>query len=299
MNLVGIGDNCVDRYTHLGMMFPGGNALNVAVFARRSGAEAAYVGALGDDAGGRCIREALEAEGIGTEQLRVVPGLTAYTIVEVVDGERVFGKQEMGVSIFVPSSADYDYVAGYDLAHTGDLSGMEPHVGALAARTRVSFDFGTHRAPAYAGPLLGELFAAEFSASDLGDDQVEDLMRWAHRQGPAFVLATRGARGALLFDGHRTYRQPAVPTRLVDTLGAGDAFIARTLVGLVAGEPIPETLQAAAELSARTCAQLGAFGHGMRDAGAPDVTSSPSVPASPGHGQGPRHPTSGTDPTTT
>ena len=287
MRLVGIGDNCVDRYPQLGMMFPGGNTLNVAVFARRSGATAGYVGVLADDAAGRCVRDALRAEQVDTQRLRVVPGLTAYATVEVVDGERVFGPHEEGVSLFVPSGADYDYVAGFDLAHTGDCSGMEAHVGALAARCKVSFDFGVHLEPAYAQPLLGDVFVAEFSASGLDEDQVGDLVRWASRQGPTFVLATRGAGGALLFDGRRTYRQPALATRVVDTLGAGDAFIARTLVGLVGGEPIPETLHAAAELAARTCSDVGAFDRGVPIGGAASTPVGPPVRASPHHGDGP------------
>jgi fructoselysine 6-kinase len=262
MKLVGIGDNCVDCYVDTGVMYPGGNALNVAVFARRSGAEAGYVGVVGDDPPGRCISQALQAEGVDTQRLRVVAGPTAYATVEVVDGERVFGPNDLGVSIFTPTGDDHRYLAGFDLIHTGDSSGLEQHVAKLATRGRVSFDFGIHRAPAYVEPLLPHLFVAEFSASDLGDDQVEDLVRWAHRQGPRFVLVTRGASGALLSDGRRRYRQPAVATTVVDTLGAGDAFIAGTLLGLVNGRPLADTLVDAAELAARACAELGAFGHG-------------------------------------
>ena len=41
MRLAGVGDNVVDRYRDLGLMFPGGQALNVAVHARRIGIESA------------------------------------------------------------------------------------------------------------------------------------------------------------------------------------------------------------------------------------------------------------------
>jgi fructoselysine 6-kinase len=282
MQLVGIGDNCVDCYVNTGMMYPGGNALNVAVFARRTGAEAGYVGVVGDDPPGRCISQALQAEDVDTQRLRVVAGPTAYATVDVVDGERVFGPNDLGVSIFTPTDDDHRYLAGFDLIHTGDCSGLEEHVGALAAQGRVSFDFGIHREPAYVEPLLPHLFVAEFSASDLGDDQVEKLIRWAHRQGPQFVLVTRGANGALLSDGRGRYRQPAVATTVVDTLGAGDAFIAGTLVGILSGNPLPETLRAAAELAAHACAEVGAFGHGEPiSAGIPVTTPGRSWAAPP------------------
>jgi fructoselysine 6-kinase len=282
MKLVGIGDNCVDCYAHTGMMYPGGNTVNVAVFARRSGAEAGYVGVVGDDPPGRCIGRALQAEGVDTRRLRTVAGPTAYATVDVVDGERVFGPNDLGVSVFTPTHDDHRYLAEFDLIHTGDCSFLEEHVAALADHGRVSFDFGIHREPAYVEALLPHLFAAEFSASDLGDDQVEDLVRWAHRRGPAYVLVTRGAGGALLSDGRRTYRQPAVTTTVVDTLGAGDAFIAGTLVGLVRGRPFPETLAAAAVLAARACAEVGAFGHGEPiSAGIPVGSSGRSAAAPP------------------
>jgi fructoselysine 6-kinase len=286
MQLVGIGDNCVDCYVNTGMMYPGGNALNVAVFARRTGAEAGYVGVVGDDPPGRCISQALQAEDVDTQRLRVVAGPTAYATVDVVDGERVFGPNDLGVSIFTPTDDDHRYLAGFDLIHTGDCSGLEEHVGALAAHGRVSFDFGINREPAYLEPLLPHLLVAEFSASDLADDEVDDLVRLAHRQGPRFVLVTRGARGALLSDGRRAHRQPAVTTTVVDTLGAGDAFTAATLVGLASGKPLPEILHAAALLAARACAEEGAFGYGAPiSAGIPitrpDPASATALPAQP------------------
>jgi fructoselysine 6-kinase len=282
MKLVGIGDNCVDCYAHTGMMYPGGNALNVAVFARRAGAHAGYVGVIGDDPPGRCISRALHAEGVDTQHLRVAVGPTAYATVTVVEGERVFGPHDVGVSVFAPTADDHRYLAGFDLIHTGDCSLLEEHVAGLAGQGRVSFDFGIHREPAYVEPLLPHLFVAEFSASGVGDDQVEDLVSWAHGHGPPFVLVTRGADGALLSDGRRIYRQPAVTTRVVDTLGAGDAFIAGTLVGLVSGRPLPETLRAAAVLAGRACAEVGAFGHGEPiSAGIPIATAGGSTAGPP------------------
>ena len=35
MKVIGLGDNVVDKYEHLRLMFPGGNALNFAVFAKK------------------------------------------------------------------------------------------------------------------------------------------------------------------------------------------------------------------------------------------------------------------------
>ena len=54
-----VGDNCIDYYDETGQAFPGGNPVNVAVYVRRLGGEASYVGAAGTDAYGALLVQAL------------------------------------------------------------------------------------------------------------------------------------------------------------------------------------------------------------------------------------------------
>ena len=49
LKVLGIGDNVCDKYLHTAVIYPGGNALNIAVFARELGHESAYLGTFGDD----------------------------------------------------------------------------------------------------------------------------------------------------------------------------------------------------------------------------------------------------------
>ena len=49
MKLIALGDNVIDYYHNTKECFPGGNAVNVAVHAARLGAQAEYLGSLGDD----------------------------------------------------------------------------------------------------------------------------------------------------------------------------------------------------------------------------------------------------------
>jgi fructoselysine 6-kinase len=281
MDLVAVGDNVVDCYPQLGLMFPGGNALNVAVQARRSGLRTAYLGAVGDDRAGQVVRSALKSEGVNAPRLRVVPGRTASAAVELVDGDRVFHGSDKGVAFFTPDPADLEYVGRFTLAHTSYCSGLEEHLPSLAARCRISYDFSDRYDPDYAEPLLADSYVATFSGSALDDEQIHHLIGWAHSRGPRYVVVTMGNRGALLSDGGNRHHQPSVTTAVVDTLGAGDAFLARTLVGLLRGEPHRQTLAAAAALAADTCAHHGAFG---RASALPDdlplaVTVSPlSIP---------------------
>ncbi|HEX8940452.1 MAG TPA: PfkB family carbohydrate kinase [Candidatus Limnocylindrales bacterium] len=263
MRLLGVGDNVVDRYRDLGRMFPGGNALNVAVAARRAGIEAAYIGALGTDRAGETVLGALRAEGLELDRLRVVDGPNAWAEVTLVEGDRVFVGSHVGVSRFRLDETDLAYAASFDLIHTGDCSMVEDQVADLAARAPVSFDFSIHREPGYTEALLPHLEIACFSASDLDEEAALDLLAAAVARGPRLALATRGTAPALLFDGRRTWRQAAVPVQVVDTLGAGDSFIGCLLAGLVTGQDPAVALEAAADAAARTCADYGAFGHGV------------------------------------
>jgi fructoselysine 6-kinase len=257
------GDNVVDCYPRLDSMFPGGNCLNVAVFARRLGHATAYVGAVAEDAAGRTIRHALQAEGVATERLRVLPqGRSAYCMIGLDHGERLFLDHDPGVSRFAPDADDLAYVAAFDAVHVGQSSGLDDHLGQLAARARLSFDFSTKRTHPRRDEILARCFLATFSAGELADAGVRALADHALARGAAWVLLTRGRRGAVLAGGGATFEVAAAPCRVVDTLGAGDAFTALTLGALLDGQEPPEAfLPRAAALAARTCEHFGAIGH--------------------------------------
>ena len=59
MKVIGIGDNVVDDYAHIRTMFPGGNALNVSVYASMLGCESAYLGDFGSAAAAELVQQAL------------------------------------------------------------------------------------------------------------------------------------------------------------------------------------------------------------------------------------------------
>ena len=262
-DIVAIGDNISDCYVELGLMFPGGNAVNVAVAVARSGRSAAYVGAVGDDARGHLLRESLQAEGVDVERLVVRPGVTAYTYVSLVDGDRAFTTVERGVALLHPTPEDLAYASRSLLAHTTYCSGLEEAVPLLGRATKLSFDFDTHLADDYAAQLVPHVWVAEFSASALDVAECESLLRWAHSHGPPYVLATRADKGAMMFDGETITVVPAQPDDPVDTLGAGDAFIGRALHGLLAGEPPDAIVAASTMAAAQACQSLGGFGHGV------------------------------------
>lgn len=91
------GDNCVDYYDNTGESFPGGNPVNVSVYVKRLGGQSAYLGAVGTDDFGKQMCAALQEKGVDVSHVQILPGKTAFTHVERINGERVFGDYDEGV----------------------------------------------------------------------------------------------------------------------------------------------------------------------------------------------------------
>jgi fructoselysine 6-kinase len=265
VRVIGVGDNTVDRYLDLGMMYPGGNAVNVAVLAHRYGHPASYLGWLGDDAHGHLILGALRAEGVDTSHCRMVQGSNAYNDVSLVDGDRVFGAYDHGVGAAIALAAeDLHFISQHDVTHTSIYSHIERDLERLGRASQyLSFDVSDRRDRNYLSGILPWVNLALVSYPGRSGSETEDFMRWMLAQGPDLVLATQGKEGAMVCDGRKVHRQGTVETDVVDTLGAGDAFAARFLVEYLGGAPIPVAMEAAAASAAETCAHHGAFGHGV------------------------------------
>ena len=278
MHLACVGDNVVDVYPSLGLMFPGGNAVNVAVAAHRAGVDASYLGALGSDAAGRTVLMSLHQEGISLERLRVLEGPNAYCTINLVDGDRRFGASDVGVSRLVLDDDDLTFLATSDLVHTGDTSMIDGQVRDIAERVPVSFDFA-EQPEEYWIRLIDCVLIATFSATHLSDDDAGNFARRIFDFGPRIVIVTLGERGALAFDGETMHvaRSSVSP---VDTLGAGDSLIGTFLAGFLRGIGIGEALERGSVSAAATCLHNGAFGAGFPIEGVSTVapgTSSPSV----------------------
>ncbi len=264
--LVGIGDNVVDHYLDQGLYYPGGNALNVAVLARRFGlAETAYIGIIGDDEEGAHVRAAILAEGLSDAGLRVAHGETGKAKVTLQDGDRVFvGSNKGGLRKRLTlrlDEADLALIARLGHVHSSCFSYLEHELPRIAAAARLSFDFSTGRDEGYFAAVCPHVTTCFLSGSDLDDEAARGLIARLHALGPAQVCITQGERGALFSDGARIVRQGIVPATVVDTMGAGDAFIAGWLAATIAGAPATEALPHAAAAAAKACAWRGAFGH--------------------------------------
>ncbi|MFB3901995.1 MAG: PfkB family carbohydrate kinase [Acidobacteriota bacterium] len=273
--MIGVyGDNCIDRYVRpLPTEFIGGNAVNVAVHLARLGAQVGYFGVLGNDFEGRTIRRVLSACGVCCSNLEIREGPTAVTWIEVRDGERIVLDDDVGVqcplflseqSRQVLAACSHVHCTAFTSWHI-DWSAACPRIvdeiQYLAARGKfVSVDFSELTQPGLArilGPNLSLAFVSR--GSSCTTSELEQTFRFFHDCGIPRVVVTLGARGAAYRGPDVQMEAPAAPIKPVDTLGAGDAFIAGWLFGAAQGWDTRTTLRQATTEAAQTCLYQGAW----------------------------------------
>ncbi|MFD9504240.1 carbohydrate kinase [Streptomyces sp. NPDC060035] len=226
----------------------GGSPANVAYGLARLGRSTTFLTQLGQDANGRLIGDHLASAGVRVRTDRS-SAPTPSAAVTLDDTGRATYTFEITWSLapMAPERPPHH-------VHTGSIAAvMEPGaatvlaaVESLRAAATVSYD------PNVRPELMGDHAEAvgkvercvalsdvvKASDEDLawlypGETPEEAAERWL-RSGPAVVLVTRGADGALAVLPGATVSIDAVPVRVVDTVGAGDAFMSGTLHALAA-----------------------------------------------------------------
>ena len=131
-------------------------------------------------------------------------------------------------------------------------------------RFDISFDFSTKYDDAYLELVCPYVQYAIFSGGDLTEAECEALMVKVHMAGTPNVIVTRGSKGSLFSDSQQVYVHGIVDTEVVDTLGAGDTFVAVFLKEYVQHSNAQEAMEKGAAAAAETCRRFGAFGHGKK-----------------------------------
>ncbi|UQZ81202.1 Fructosamine kinase FrlD [Paenibacillus konkukensis] len=266
MKMIAIGDNVVDCYLDQQLYYPGGNAVNVAVHCKRNGfEECAYIGIFGNDKKADHIRRTLELEQVTYELSRQVFARSGAPGVQLVEGNRVFvaGPKDTAQHIVRLRLMPYDleYIATFDVCHTSCYSNIEGELGSISKHCDISFDFSTNYSTEYLQAVCPHIRYAFFSGAELPEERLDLLIETCHSSGTAIVGITLGERGALFSRNGERYVQAVKPTTVVDTMGAGDSFIAGFLTSFIKHGDMEQALDYAADRAAVTCTFYGAYGY--------------------------------------
>ena len=296
LRVIGVGDNVVDRYLHKHIMYPGGNCVNFAVYARRLGYESAYMGVLADDAEGRLVRESLIEEGVDLSMAPILyDGETGRSTTRIVSGDRIITDDNDCGSVKASplrlTKERLDHIRTYDLIHTSCYSFLDDQLSLLRdTQVPVLYDFSDEWDDETLKRICPFISIAFLSGKSLPEDTIRGYLRLAVSKGCFLAISTIGERGAIVYDGKRFYTKPPYNPdgMIIDTLGAGDSFITGFITTYIQGRKIyrqlsggaPDALTTAADeedyfsslilqsmgvgnmLARKTCMLPGAFGHG-------------------------------------
>mgnify|MGYP006138426439 CR=1 FL=1 len=159
---------------------------------------------------------------------------------------------------------DLAYIGTFGLAHSSLYSGLQDQLAQVRqASGCLSFDFSDNWVEFDWQALIQHVDIAFFSAAECSSKQAVELANSLRAMGPAVVVITRGAQGAIAVDARGTYEQPALPCTFVDSMGAGDGFIAAFLLAWRARQSLADCLSKGVGYAGQVCGWAGGFGQGQ------------------------------------
>ena len=228
---------------------PGGSSYNVALALAGFDAPVAFVGCLSQDEQGQLMFEALTRSGVDVALVRRDPRPSPLAFVErATAGDQASYHIYLAETAHGPPHLPGDWLAKVAHLHVSSFSaicgawGQAVAAALREAENRISSSFDLNiRAPllpprAETAALVEERVAlvsvVKASEEDLawlypGEAPDAVGLRWA--QHGRIVLLTRGAAGAVAFHNGDLVACPAPKIDIVDTIGAGDVFLAAFL----------------------------------------------------------------------
>ena len=270
---------------------PGGGPYNVARTIARLGQPVVYLGRISSDPLGARLRGELEADGVGLGAIVATDALTTLALAQV-DGAGVaryrfydVGTSAVGLTLEEATAALPERISGFYVGTLGLVweplaATLEALVARLDDETLVALDPNCRPttiddAAAYRGRLrrlLARTDVIKASEEDLAwlapaEDPVT-AARELLAGGQTVALVTLGAAGALVVTASEVVEVRAPATEVVDTIGAGDAFMGSFLAnwharglgrgGLAQLDQVAEAVGFACRVAAVTCSRAGA-----------------------------------------
>jgi sulfofructose kinase len=249
----------------------GGQTASTMVALQRLGLKTAYAGRFGSDPEGQFGLAAIKGEGVDLQFAEVIDGAhnqIAFVIIDARSGERTIIWDRDERLAYLAEEAPVALAARGRVLH---VDAHDPPACARMARAArasgaiVSADIDN----IYEGlpellPLIDVLIVSkEFPRRLTGiSEQRAALIELKLRYGCAIVGMTLGRQGAIIYLHDQFLESPAfaVPGGCRDTTGAGDAFHAGFIYGMLSGADVETTMKQANATAALKCRSLGARG---------------------------------------
>jgi 2-dehydro-3-deoxygluconokinase len=240
----------------------GGAESNVACHVARMGLSSAWVSVVGDDVFGHRIRRSIEGHGVDTRWVTFDPAAPTGVYFKDPGNGVLYYRSGSAASRMSPATVASIPLEGADVVH---LSGITPALSAscaalvdmvfervAASSATLSFDVN-YRPTLWSDVAAAPVLRALASRADIvfvGLDEAQALWGCSTADDvrallpePERLVVKDGDVGATEFGTDGRAFEPAIPTEVLEAVGAGDAFAAGYLAALLRGEATTDRLR--------------------------------------------------------
>lgn len=289
-----LGDAVVDLLPEGEMLLkqcPGGAPANVAVGVSRLGRESGFIGCVGHDPFGRFLQHVLQQEGVDTRHMFLLEEYRTSTVLVGLDdqGERsftfmvrpsadLFIREEhlpefgpgdalhfCSIALSTPSSRQTVFAAIERIHAAGGWVSFDPNIREDLWADKAEMLQVISQAMRLADVI--KLSADELALLTGIDQQQQALSQLTSHYTPFLLFVTHGSAGVTVWRDGATSHFAALKVDVVDTTGAGDAFVAGLLTGLMEqNNPVNPSSVESALLIAQQCGALATTAKGAMTA---------------------------------
>jgi len=248
----------------------GGSAANTIVGLARLGAKTGFIGKVANDHEGLLLLDDFQREGVNTDGIRIASEGKSGTVSAFVDknGERALYVHPSVNDTLTFEEIRLEYARQSDFLHltSVDKKPFEAQKKLMEElrNTKVTHDPGeiyAREGLTRLRPIIKRCFAVMPSE---GEVKLLTGKKWREgakqllREGVGMVAVKLGEKGCYVTDGSQSHLVPPYKTKAVDTTGAGDAFDAGFLYGLIKKKDLYECGRLGNFVASKCIAEIGA-----------------------------------------
>jgi fructokinase len=256
---------------------PGGAPMNVALNLIKQGISASLITRIGRDALGDELAAFLKSNKLFTEMVQVDDKLPTCQVTVKLDAAQQ-------ATYTIPRPVSWDNIQEENALLERIKKTQVIIFGSLACRSKVSrdtlinlFDEGKMlkvfdvnlRQPHYELSTI-ETLAARADVIKMNEEEAnllistydeplkDKIIEFQKKYHCQTIIVTRAENGAMVWHDEKFYEHPGFSIAVEDTVGAGDAFLATFIAGLINKKPVPQILQKACAIGAFVASKRGA-----------------------------------------
>jgi fructokinase len=255
----------------------GGAPMNVARHLAQQGANVLFASSVGNDESGQGLIQFLKDGGLYSNLIQLDNKLPTCEVTVQLDAQ---GQ----ATYIIPQPVSWDNIQPGETLNEAAINASAIIYGSLACREAATRDtllnlldettalkvFDVNLRPPHYTLSTIETLVAGADVVKMNEDEAalliggnthnlkENIVEFQKKYHPKTICVTRGEHGAMAWHDYTFYEHPGCPVKVVDTVGAGDAFLATFVNGLLANKPMPAILEQACRIGAFVAGKRGA-----------------------------------------